>query len=1021
MASSSMIWVIGFSLLLLSAFRFGAAQPSAATLVSDEVVALREIAKRLGKREWDFSVDPCSGQSGWTTPGAPYTQQNTVACDCSFANKYNTTSCHVTRILLKSQGLQGVLPPELVKLPYLQEIDLTFNYLSGTIPPGWGSMRLEIISIFGNRVSGSIPKELGSMTTLRELILEANRMSGVLPPELGNLINLERLVISSNNFTGQFPERLSALTNLKDFRINDNKFSGKILGIIGNWTKLMRLEMQASGFEGPIPSEISLLANLTNLRISDINGPEASFPPLNEMKSLKTLILRSCNLAGELPPYIGGMTNLFTLDLSFNKLTGQINSSFNRLSEVDYVILTANLLDGPVPKQMLDNGRYIDLSYNKNFTIDSSIIPDCQERGINLFRSSISRNNSNGVLSCLQSSQCPQKKLYELHINCGGKESEFNGSKYEADEDVGGPAKYLPVNNWAFSSTGSFTDNDNPKDTFIVTNISALLMNNALLYTTARISPVSLTYVVYCLLTGSYTVSLHFAEIMFTSDSNYTGLARRVFDIYIQEKLVLKDFNIVDEAGGAGKAVVKKFLTVDVTYDTLEIRLYWAGRGTTRIPSPGIYGPLISAISVVPNFKPPSEGGKKISAGTVAGIVVSIAGLIFFVLGFLWWRGYLGHKNTMDQDMTGLDLHTGFFTLRQIKAATNNFDAANKIGEGGFGPVYKGLLSDGTMIAVKQLSSKSKQGSREFVNEIGIISALQHPHLVKLYGCCVEGNQLLLIYEYMENNSLAHALFGPEECQLKLDWQTRHKICVGIAKGLAYLHEESRLKIVHRDIKATNVLLDKDLHPKISDFGLAKLDPEEKTHLSTRVAGTYGYMAPEYAMRGRLTDKADVYSFGVVALEIVSGRSNTSFLGKEECDYLHDWVLILKEKGNLMDLVDPRLGPEFNNEEVMTMINVALLCTNASASLRPTMSTVVRMLEGQTTVQEFVLDTSISSHDLNSDAVRDHYQQSEDESVSETDMYSLLIGEPQTSKSSTAPYHLFPTRPGSVYLNDRME
>ena len=147
-------------------------------------------------------------------------------------------------------------------------------------------------------------------------------------------------------------------------------------------------------------------------------------------------------------------------------------------------------------------------------------------------------------------------------------------------------------------------------------------------------------------------------------------------------------------------------------------------------------------------------------------------------------------------------------------------------------------MTDGTVIAVKQLSSKSKQGNREFLNEIGMISALQHPHLVKLYGCCVEGGQLLLVYEYLENNSLARALFGPQETQIRLDWPTRQNICVGIARGLAYLHEESRLKIVHRDIKATNVLLDKELNPKISDFGLAKLDEQENTHMSTRVAGT---------------------------------------------------------------------------------------------------------------------------------------------------------------------------------------
>ncbi|EXB54099.1 putative LRR receptor-like serine/threonine-protein kinase [Morus notabilis] len=171
--------------------------------------------------------------------------------------------------------------------------------------------------------------------------------------------------------------------------------------------------------------------------------------------------------------------------------------------------------------------------------------------------------------------------------------------------------------------------------------------------------------------------------------------------------------------------------------------------------------------------------------------------------------------------------------VRKINSATGNFDPANKIGEGGFGPVYKGVLSDGGVIAVKQLSSKSKQGTREFVNEIGMISALQHPNLVRLFGCCTEGNQLLLIYEYMENNSLARALFGRDDNRMHLDWPTRKKILLGIARGLAYLHEESRLKIVHRDIKATNVLLDRDLNAKISDFGLAKLDEEEHTHIST--------------------------------------------------------------------------------------------------------------------------------------------------------------------------------------------
>ncbi|XVF79046.1 hypothetical protein PTKIN_Ptkin14bG0188300 [Pterospermum kingtungense] len=358
----------------------------------------------------------------------------------------------------------------------------------------------------------------------------------------------------------------------------------------------------------------------------------------------------------------------------------------------------------------------------------------------------------------------------------------------------------------------------------------------------------------------------------------------------------------------------------------------------------------------------------------------------------LWWYGCLKQRRALERGIRGIELHTSYFSLRQIKAATNNFDAANKIGEGGFGPVYKGILADGTAIAVKQLSARSRQGNREFVTEIGMISAVQHPHLVKLYGCCIEGNQLLLIYEYLENNSLARALFGPEQFRLKLDWPTRRKICIAVARGLAHLHE-SRLKIIHRDIKATNVLLDKNLNPKISDFGLAKLYEEDNTHISTKIAGTYGYIAPEYAMHGHLTDKADVYSFGIVALEIVSGRCNTKYGPNGDFVYLLDSARILKQQGKLLDLVDPRIGSECNIEEVKVMIEVALLCTNPTAAARPSMSSVVSMLEGRVAVPEFITESS-----MNSEAIKKYQQNDEENSQTE----SKSGDGPCTTSSSSA-------------------
>ncbi|KAL7218642.1 hypothetical protein ACSBR2_011828 [Camellia fascicularis] len=255
--------------------------------------------------------------------------------------------------------------------------------------------------------------------------------------------------------------------------------------------------------------------------------------------------------------------------------------------------------------------------------------------------------------------------------------------------DSGGPAKFVQHGtNWAFSSTGCFFD-DNSFDSWISTNMSRLSMRNSELYMSARISPISLTYYGFCLLNGNYTVKLHFAEIVFTDDETFSSLGRRIFDIYIQGKLECKDFNIKKAAGGVNKETIETF-TVVVTNSTLEIRLYWAGQGTTGIPSRGVYGPLISAISVYnPNYVPKNK--KDISVGVVVWIVAVVAFVIILLLGILWWRGCLRRKDTMEHDLKGLDLQTSLFTLQELKTATNNFDVANKIGEGGFGSVYKDL------------------------------------------------------------------------------------------------------------------------------------------------------------------------------------------------------------------------------------------------------------------------------------------------------------------------------------------
>ncbi|KAL2665887.1 hypothetical protein AAZV13_02G248100 [Glycine max] len=936
---------------------------SAATpkLNTQEVKALKEIGSKIGKKDWDFGVDPCSGKGNWNVSDARKGFESSVICDCSFDHN---SSCHVVSISLKAQNLSGSLSPDFSKLHHLQELDLSRNIITGAIPPQWGTMRLVELSFMGNKLSGPFPKVLTNITTLRNLSIEGNQFSGHIPTEIGKLTNLEKLILSSNGFTGALPPTLSKLTKLIDLRISDNNFFGKIPDFISNWTLIEKLHMHGCSLEGPIPSSISALTRLSDLRIADLKGSKSSaFPPLNNLKSMKTLVLRKCMIKGEIPAYIGRMEKLKILDLSYNGLSGEIPESFAQLDKVDFMYLTGNKLSGIIPGWVLANNKNIDISDN-NFSWDSSSPTECPRGSINLVESySSSVNTQNKIHSCLKRNfpctSSVNKYHYSMNINCGGNEANISGQIYEADREQKGAAMlYYTGQDWALSSTGNFMDNDIDSDPYVVANTSRLNVSalNSQLYTTARVSPLALTYYGLCLINGNYTVKLHFAEIIFINDRSLYSLGRRVFDVYIQGNLVLKDFDIQREAGGTGKPIVKT-LNASVTQHTLEIHFYWAGKGTTGIPTRGVYGPLISAISVNPNFKPPSGDGKRTYFMLAIGIVAGVLVVVLLVLVLMRRMGWLGGKDPVYKELRGIDLQTGLFTLRQIKAATKNFDAENKIGEGGFGCVFK--------------------GNREFVNEMGLISGLQHPNLVKLYGCCVEGNQLILIYEYMENNCLSRILFGRDPNKTKLDWPTRKKICLGIAKALAYLHEESRIKIIHRDIKASNVLLDKDFNAKVSDFGLAKLIEDDKTHISTRVAGTIGYMAPEYAMRGYLTDKADVYSFGVVALETVSGKSNTNFRPNEDFFYLLDWAYVLQERGSLLELVDPNLGSEYSTEEAMVVLNVALLCTNASPTLRPTMSQVVSMLEGWTDIQDLLSDPGYSAISSSSKhkSIRSHFWQ----------------------------------------------
>ncbi|TQD71714.1 hypothetical protein C1H46_042744 [Malus baccata] len=766
-------------LVALSCFLLpGLAQPP--QLPQEEVDALQQVATTMGAKYWSFNAgaDACRIDMVGVTENQPRGSQKNTDCECNFENN---TVCHVVKLMIKGYSLPGLLPPQLVKLPYLREIDFAYNYLKGTIPREWASMKLTYISVPANRLSGEVPKELGNMTTLTFLNLEANQFSGILPTELGHLVGLQAL------------------------------------------------------------------------RISDTNAPSQGFPVLRNMTGLVTLILRNCNISGEIPAYIWSMKNLEMLDVSFNNLVGELPSTIGA-ERLKFVFLTGNLLSGNVPKSILLEGSNVDLSYN-NFKLQGPKQPECQENlnlNLNLYRSFSKEDNLRGILPCLKNFKCPRYSNC-MHINCGGsdiivKDENRRNVMFEGDGGVeGGTAKYFrnEKSMWGFSSTGDFMHGFDQQNTRY--SISLESSNLSELYTTARTSPLSLTYFHYCLENGIYTITLHFAEIIFTNDEKYSSLGRRIFDIYVQERLVWKDFNIEDEAGMAQKKLVKQVSNVNVTSNILEIRFYWAGKGTTVIPEKGNYGPLISAISVVSDFKPCKNGGTVRTIYIIAGVGVGGLCLTLFMLAILWWKGCLGGKRGRQQ---------GAYYIKPAMSLPRKY----------------GQLPDGSLIAVKQLSSHSKQGIREFLNEMGIITCLQHPNLVKLHGCCIAEDQLLLVYEYMENNSLAHVLFG-------------------------------------------------------------------------------------------------------------SGKKN-SHVPNSTCLSLLDWAYQLQRTGKLKELIDENLGTEVNDKEAEVVVKVGVLCTNASASLRPTMSEVVSMLEGQTEVPDIIPEASTYTEDLRFKSLRDVHHRSQTQSLS---------------------------------------
>jgi serine/threonine protein kinase len=880
--------------LWLCLFLFAIAAESQSNVTHTiEVNALRAIRRNL--------IDPNRNLSNWRR-GDPCTSNWTgVLC---FNTTLNDGYLHVRELQLLNMNLSGTLSPELGRLAYM-----------------------EILDFMWNKITGSIPREIGNIASLQLLLLNGNELTGPLPEELGYLSNLDRIQIDQNHISGPIPRTFANLTKTKHFHMNNNSLSGQIPPELSTLPNLVHMLLDNNNLSGYLPPELSRLPNLLILQL-DNNQFEGSTIPSSygNMSLLLKLSLRNCSLQGPVPD-LTRIPNLAYLDLSSNQLEGSIPSG-TLSDDITTIDLSYNNLNGSIPSNFSSLPRLHRLSLANNSF--SGSIPSIiwQNRTFNATEQLILDLQNNRLSNISGSSNIPANVTIRLQGNPICLISNF--------VDLCEPQREESLN----------------FQTLKITNDSCRAQSCPPPYEYAPESATS------CFCAVPLIVKYRLKSPGFSDFVPY----KSQFEVYLSTGLGLELFQLdLDsyeyQSGPRVKMNLKLFPVFDnVSYifnrsEVLRIRGMFTG---WLIPDSEIFGPyelLDFTLSgpyanVIPTF---TRTG--ISKGLLAGVIVaSICGtfILSALASLLIWRRHLRSQHAVSKrrllSRASIKIEgVKSFSYEELKMATNSFNSSAQVGEGGYGKVYRGILADGTVVAIKRAQEGSLQGEREFLTEIELLSRLHHRNLVSLLGYCDEESEQMLVYEFMPNGTLRdHIAVWTKD---PLDFAMRCSVALGSAKGILYLHTEADPPIFHRDIKASNILLDSKFTAKVADFGLSRLAPVPDiegavpAHVSTVVKGTPGYLDPEYFLTHKLTDKSDVYSLGVVFLELLTGMQPISH-GKNIVREAN----IAYRAGMIFSIIDERMG-SYPSECVEKFVNLALKCCKNETDARPSMTEVVRELE----------------------------------------------------------------------------
>ncbi|KAH9571952.1 hypothetical protein CY35_02G120500 [Sphagnum magellanicum] len=747
------------------------------------------------------------------------------------------------------------------------------------------------LELVGLGLRGHLSAAIENLTNLQILTITGNPgLTGNLPSEIGSLTNLTVLDLHDNSFTGVIPN-LAQLKNLEILFLNGNAFSGSIEHVFQglNTYYFTRVDLSSNQLTGCIPGLTTGLGNFSGFWGTLLN-------------------VSHNNIGGQFnisDQFSAGV--LITLDLSYNNISGDIstlkciqayNISIGPLCSLSTLLINNNHFSGKLPDFSTFSGLLTNLDVRNN-QFNGIIPPSIWNISTNLTNLNLSGNNFSGNLPPVTN---PQNVLETLSMS----KNQLNGELPDLSS--------FPQLKTLDLSDNQFNGSISPSIWSKIPKLNVLNLSNNKLYGKLP----TMKDLQYC---PNSLKSLNLGG------NKLTGL--------FPSNLFNCSFMLQEVLGGnpCCSIVASKnptpYQQQNCRYNssTIQIVIY------RSYNSHQLHKKLAWILStILPSF-------------------VFVSGIIFIII-YWKYQKHLSAFREIQKEFAKQQVQPILYSYNVLKVATKDFHPSNKLGEGGFGAVFKGILPDGTNVAVKLLN-KSHQGVSEFLNEIVLMTGVNHKNLVKVKGCSLRATQRLIVFEYVENKNLAQALWGQQiKNALFLDWTMRFNICVGIAHGLVHLHEYLQPHIIHRDIKGANILLDKDLNPKIGDFGLARLFPEDISHLSTaHIAGSMAYLSLEYATLGQLSEKVDVFSYGVLLLEIMSGRKNIDLSLETNKIYLLEWACSLHEQDKLMDLIDQRLNNNVLDDEAQRVINVALLCVQTSAKRRPSMSHVLAMLLNEVDVE----------------------------------------------------------------------